>query len=812
MLSIPAHDEEINFNSFRKRVLADYRLAFLSREISISGRKEVFSGRGKFGVFGDGKELAQIALSHVMQPGDFRSGYYRDQTWMLALGIIDTEQFFSQLYSNTDIGKEPSSGGRQMNNHFSSRMLDENGDFLKLTDRYNSSADISTTGGQIPRMVGLAQASKIYRKNSSLDEKNNFSKAGNEVVFASIGDASTSQGLFWEGLNAAGVMQIPIVLSIWDDGYGISVPAKYHHAQEDIYECLKGFQKKNPEKGLEILQVNGWDYPNLILTYERAEQLAREKHTPVVIHVKELTQQLGHTTSGSHERYKSSGRLAWEKEFDCLAKFEQWILDYEISDEEGEKAALANLSEIQKIQEEVKEEVSFHRKKAWKDYKEYNAEVSKKAIKHLKQLAEKSNYKKTLEKLTNELQQKKDPRKSDAFRTLRKALRETASENGDNKKGFLLWYQKFLNEHQDKYSSHLYSQSNKSFEHIKNVSPIFGSDKTDGRIIIRDNFDALLAKHPEILIFGEDVGKIGDVNQGLQGIQEKYGEERVFDTGIRESTIIGQGIGMSMRGLRPIAEIQYLDYVLFALETISDDLASLHYRTVGGQKAPLIIRTRGHRLEGIWHSGSPMAGLLNFMRGIHFLVPRNLTKAAGFYNALMQCDNPAIVIESLNGYRLKENSPTNLGEFTTPIGEVEVTKQGIDVSLITYGSTWRIVTQAAKELEKMGVSAEIIDIQSLSPFDVKHDIVESLKKTNRLAIVDEDVPGGASAYILQKILEEQNGYQFLDSQPITITAKEHRPPYSSDGDYFSKPSIDDVIEGVYQMMHEAKPSQFPSLF
>lgn len=804
-------EEKILFTEFKNQILSDYKLLCESRETSIAGRKDVFTGRGKFGVFGDGKELAQIALSKYFKPGDWRAGYYRDQTMMMALELVNPEQFFSQLYANTDKKLEPCSGGRQMNAHFGSRFLDENGDFLSQTDCYNSSSDVSTTAGQIPRMVGLAQASKVYRQTPTLDENSFFSNQGNEVVFGTIGDASTSQGLFWEGINAAGVMQLPIVLSIWDDGYGISVPSEYHHAKDSIYECLLGFQKNGKENGIEIIQVNGWDYPELIKAYKKADKLARKSHVPVIVHVKELTQQLGHTTSGSHERYKSKDRLLWEKEFDCLVKFEEWILSFGINDH-SEK--IASIEELDAIKQEAKGKIRQAKKDAWTKYQNEILEFRNQTIHQLELLKEKYSSHIIIKDTIESLEESRNFYKNEIFHVLRKIIRIIATENTTERTNFLTWYHKSKEKHQYSYSSHLSSESKQNHTYIpyKEIKLNENLDKTDGRIIIRDNFDKLLSQHKNLLIFGEDVGNIGDVNQGLEGLQEKYGIERVFDTGIRESTIIGQGIGMAMRGLRPIAEIQYLDYVLFALETISDDLASLHYRTAGGQKAPLIIRTRGHRLEGIWHSGSPMAGLLNFMRGILFLVPRNMTKAAGFYNALMHCDEPAIVVEVLNGYRLKETTPINYGEFTTPIGEVEITKEGNDITLVTYGATWKNATEAAMQLKEFDIDVEVIDIQSLLPFDISKNILKSLQKTNRLVVVDEDVPGGASAYILQNILEEQDAYHYLDSKPKTITAKAHRPAYSSDGDYFSKPSADDIFEEIHQMMHEDNPTKYPSLF
>lgn len=801
-------ENKLSFQQFKQQILEDFKVAVSSREVSLLGRREVLTGKAKFGIFGDGKELPQIAMARVFKNGDFRSGYYRDQTFMFAIDQLSIEEFFAQLYSNTNLEKEPSSAGRQMTSHFATRSLNEDGSWKKLTDQKNSSSDISPTSGQMPRLLGLAQASKFYRKHPESDTENNFSLSGNEIAFGTIGDASTSEGPFWETINAAGVLQVPMIVSIWDDGYGISVPAKYQRTKSNLSELLSGFQRDDEQRGYEIITVNAWDYPALIDAYQRAEALAREEHIPCIVHVRECTQPQGHSTSGSHERYKSEERLEWEKKFDGITKFKEWILSFDAGDEK-----IATSEELEIIENEAKKEVKTAQKKAWEDYLNPLLELKSQALEFLTKFADQSSNKTFIESEINLLKAKQTPFKKDIYSAVRKSFRLTRGETNSAKEELKNWYDERLKVEEDIYSSHLHSQSNWSALKVEQVKPEFSDDQSeDGRVILRDNFDKIFEKYSNVLVFGEDAGNIGDVNQGLEGLQEKYGESKVADTGIREATILGQGIGMAMRGLRPIAEIQYLDYVLYALQLMSDDLATVQYRTKGGQKAPVIIRTRGHRLEGIWHAGSPMGGILNLVRGIYVLVPRDLTKAAGFYNTLLQCDEPAIVVESLNGYRLKEKMPSNLGEFTTPIGEVEITKEGSDVTLVTYGSTWRIVTEAAKELAQLGIDAEIIDIQSLLPFDIKQDIVKSLKKTNRLVVIDEDVPGSASAFILQQILEEQNGYFHLDSKPLTITAKPHRPAYATDGDYFSKPSVDDVVEKVYDLIRESKPNEFPEIF
>ena len=793
---------EITFDDFKAEVLNDYKIATISRECSLLGRREVLTGKAKFGIFGDGKEVPQLALAKAFKNGDFRSGYYRDQTFMMAIGAMTIEQFFAGLYGHTDINFDPMSAGRQMGGHFATHSLDENGNWNNLTTQKNSSADISPTAGQMPRLLGLAQASKIYRNVSGINQTN-FSENGNEIAWGTIGNASTSEGLFFETINAAGVLQVPMVMSVWDDEYGISVHARHQTTKENISEILKGFQRDTNSKGYEILTVKGWDYPTLVATYEKAAAIAREEHVPVLIHVKELTQPQGHSTSGSHERYKNAERLAWEAEFDCLVQMRTWLIENN----------LATAEELEAMDEQAKKDVLEGKKAAWKAFVTPMKEEQNELLEVLKSVANSSENKIFIEKIISDLAVIKEPIRKEILTAARKVLRMVVNETAI-KTPLATWITNYTAKIQPKFSSHLFSQSDKNVLTSTDVAPTYdaSAEEVDARLVLRDNFDAIFTKYPESLIFGEDSGNIGDVNQGLEGMQEKYGELRVADVGIREATILGQGIGMAMRGLRPIAEIQYLDYLLYAIQIMSDDLATLQYRTAGRQKAPLIIRTRGHRLEGVWHSGSPMGMIINAIRGIHVLVPRNMTKAAGFYNTLLEKDEPALVIECLNGYRLKEKMPTNLGEFKTAIGVVETIKEGTDITLVSYGSTLRLVEQAAKELENIGISAEIIDIQSLLPFDINHDIVKSIDKTNRLLVIDEDLPGGASAYILQEIIETQNGYNYLDSAPQTLASKAHRPAYGTDGDYFSKPSVEDIFEKVYAIMSEANPTKFKSLY
>ena len=801
--------QTVSFQDFKNQILADYKLGRISREMSYMARREVLTGKAKFGIVGDGKELPQLAMAKVFRNGDFRSGYYRDQTFALAVGALSVESFFAQLYADTSVEREPASAGRQMNGHFATRSLNEDGTWKDLTQIKNISSDISPTAGQMPRLLGLAQASKVY-KSVKFHGSEKFSNNGNEVAFGTIGDASSAEGHFWETLNAACALQVPMILSIWDDGYGISVPTHDQRAKEDMAEMLSGFQRKEGKtEGCEIIQVKAWDYPALLDAYARAEHFARTESVPVVIHVTEVTQPQGHSTSGSHERYKSEDRLKWEADFDGLEKFKEWILNYSI-ELEGKEEILATVEELENIEKEAKKIAKDGQKKAWENYRN-SIEVLKNEVLPLvgNLKSQNSEVEAELKKFGSLISYAK----KDVFSLMRKVLLLTRTHQSTERQWLASKYQQLLAQEKDNYSSHLYSESEWKSTNVKEVKPVYSenSEMVDGRVVVRNNFDKIFEKYPETLVFGEDAGNIGDVNQGLEGLQEKYGKVRVADTGIREATILGQGIGMAMRGLRPIAEIQYLDYILYCLQGISDDLATLHYRTKGGQKAPVIIRTRGHRLEGIWHSGSPMAGIINLVKGVNVLVPRNLTKAAGFYNTMLQSDEPAIIVETLNGYRLKEKQPDNLGEFTVPVGKIEVTKEGKDVTLVTYGSTWRLVMEAAEELEKLGISAEVIDIQSLIPFDISHEIAESVKKTNRLVIIDEDVEGGTSAFILQQIVEKQKAFRYLDSAPLTIAANDHRPAYASDGDYFSKPSVDDMVEKIYAVFHEANPSQFPKI-
>jgi len=796
----------LTINDFKNTILSDYRLINESREASLLGRRDVLSGKGSFGIFGDGKELAQIALSKVFRNGDFRAGYYRDQTLMMAMGQYTTREMFSHLYGNPELSAEPSSGSRQMMNHFGTRFLNEDGSWKNLMAQKNSTSDMACLTSQFPRLVGLAQASKVYRENEALAKnKPKFTNGGNEVAFATIGNSSCAEGHFFEAVNAIGVLQVPVVISVWDDDYGISVANDLQMTKSDVSEVLKGFQRDEKGEGFEIMKVKGWDYPALIDTYEKAEKLAREEHIPCIVHVVEMTQPTGHSTSGSHERYKSKKRLQWEEDFDCIKKFREWIVESKIATKE----------ELDTILSEVKEFVKAEKKEAWKVYQAPLKEELSEVLEILTSLKEKVNIPE-LESWITDLKQTAmfGIFRRDYLSIARKVMAKIAKEEMAEKSKLSQFITKINTENKQRYNSKLYNETATSARKVAEVLPTYDTDaeSVDARIILRDNFHQMFANIPEAMIFGEDVGKIGGVNQGVEGLQEKFGETRVADTGIRETTILGQGIGMSLRGLRPIAEIQYLDYLLYAFQTMADDIASLHYRTHGGQIAPVIIRTRGHRLEGIWHSGSPMGMIIHGTRGVNLCVPRNMTKAAGFYNTLMAANEPAIVIECLNGYRAKEKLPNNMGEFRVPLGKVETTREGTDVTVISYGSTWKIVTSAADLLADVGINIEVIDTQTLTPFDLSHDIVESVKKTNRLLVVDEDVPGGASAYIMQKIIEEQNAYHYLDSDPQTLAAKAHRPAYGKDGDYFSKPSVEDVFEKVYAMMHESNPAKFPSIY
>ena len=810
MQSTYIETQQISFQDFKNSVINDYRLGRISREMSYLGRREVLTGKAKFGIFGDGKELPQLAMAKVFRYGDFRAGYYRDQTFALAVDAVSIESFFAQLYADTSVDRDPASAGRQMNGHYATRSLNADGSWKNLMEQKNISSDISPTAGQMPRLLGLALASKVY-KSIKFDGSEKFSNGGNEVAFGTIGDASTAEGHFWETLNAACALQVPMIVSIWDDGYGISVPTQNQRAKADISEMLSGFKRNEGEnQGCEIIKVKAWDYPALMEAYAKAEHFARQESVPVVIHVTEVTQPQGHSTSGSHERYKSDDRLSWESEFDGLIKFREWILDYNI-DIDGNEEFLATSEELDLIDAEAKKLVKEGQKRAWEAYQKTISDLALEVLPLVEALAKNNSEIKNLIENFNKIISKS---KRDIFHLVRKTLLMTRDSHSPEKAALTSKYQDIKIVEKDNYSSHLYSQSEWKATNIKEVKPVFSeaSKEVDGRVVVRNNFDKIFEKYPQALVFGEDAGNIGDVNQGLEGLQEKYGDVRIADTGIREATILGQGIGMAMRGLKPIAEIQYLDYILYCLQGMSDDLATVQYRTKGGQKAPVIIRTRGHRLEGIWHSGSPMAGILNLSKGINILVPRNLTKAAGFYNTMLQSDEPAVIVECLNSYRLKEKQPDNLGEFTVPVGKIEITKEGSDVTLVTYGSTWRIVSEAANELEKLGISSEVIDIQSLIPFDLSAEIAQSIKKTNRLVVIDEDVEGGTSAFILQQVLEKQKAFRYLDSDPLTISAENHRPAYASDGDYFSKPSADDIVEKVYQLFNELNPEKYPPIY
>jgi pyruvate/2-oxoglutarate/acetoin dehydrogenase E1 component/TPP-dependent pyruvate/acetoin dehydrogenase alpha subunit len=799
--------ENLSFNDFTSEVLKDYRIANLSRQLSIWGRKEVLNGKAKFGIFGDGKEVAQIAMAKAYRNGDWRSGYYRDQTFMLASGMLTSEEFFAQLFGETQLDRNPANGGRLMNNHYASRSLNLDGSWKNLTQQKNSSADISPTAGQMPRLLGLAYASKLFRQNSELHKFSKFSNQGNEVAFGTIGDSSTSEGHFWETINAAGVLQVPMAMSVWDDGWGISVPNKYQTTKSNISEVLKGFEQDEHSEGYLIYKAKGWDYPALCKVYSEGVELCRKNHVPVLFHINEMTQPLGHSTSGSHERYKSKERLDWEEEFDPIRKMKEWILSMDLSDEKS----------LAEIEADALQEVKEARTAAWKNYSEPIQKERDALIELVKKAGCDCKKTEKIDKIISDLKRVVYPVRKDNFTAAKKILRFICSSCDSNKplKSTLqVWLKSSLEENKERYSSHLYSETDLKVQNIKPCLPLYSTDSkiVNGREVLRDNFDQLFSKYPLLLTFGEDTGFMGGVNQSLEGMQKKYGELRVTDTGIREATILGQGIGLAMRGLRPIAEIQYFDYLLYALQTMSDDLATLQYRTKGGQKAPVIIRTRGHRLEGIWHSGSPLSMVINSIRGIHVCVPRNMTQAAGFYNTLLQSDEPALVIEPLNGYRLKEKRPDNLGEFNTPLGIPEVLVEGKDITLVTYGSCVRIAEDAVKQLKDFNISVELIDVQTLLPFDINSRILESVKKTNRIVFFDEDVPGGATAFMMQRVLEEQKAYFYLDSQPKTITAKDHRPAYGTDGDYFSNPNAEDVFEVIYKIMRETNPQKFVAIY
>ncbi|MFC5409974.1 thiamine pyrophosphate-dependent enzyme [Larkinella bovis] len=799
-------NEQLNITDTltQEKILQDYRLACESRHASLLGRREVMGGRAKFGIFGDGKEVAQLAAAHAFKAGDFRSGYYRDQTFVAALGELRWTEFFAQLYAHTDVEADPNSAGRQMNGHYATRWLDENGLWRNQTELYNSVGDIAPTAGQIPRSIGLAYASRLYRENPHLHLLTTFSRNGNEIIFGTIGDASTTQGMFLETMNAAGVLQVPLLMSVWDDGFGISVPIEYQTTKGSISKALAGLQRTETEKGIEILTVKGWDYPALVETYQKAARICREEHVPVLVHVQEVTQPQGHSTSGSHERYKTPERLEWERQYDCNRHFRQWILEN----------GYASDDELDAIEREAARVTKAARQEAWSAYLASLKPDYDDALLLLQQAAETAREGQSIAAIREQLRKTHVPIRRDATAAVKRALRFLRTEENEAKQELLAWLNRTSAENEERYSSHLYSQSPESPLKVTPVPPRYSDDSPiiDGYQLMQRYFDSLFDRDPRVVALGEDVGRIGDVNQGFAGLQEKYGELRITDTGIRETTIIGQGIGMAMRGLKPIVEIQYFDYVFYTLATLTDDLATLHYRTKGGQKAPVIIRTRGHRLEGIWHSGSPMSAMVNSLRGLHILVPRNMTQAAGFYNTLIKGDDPALLVECLNGYRLKERLPDNLDEFCVPLGVPEILREGTAVTIVTYGSMCRIVLEAAEQLSELNIETEVIDVQTLLPFDLSHSIVESIKKTNRVIFADEDLPGGGSAYMMQQVLEIQNAYRYLDSAPRTLAAKAHRPAYGSDGDYFSKPSVEDVFELVYELMNESDPARFPKLY
>ncbi|PWJ42018.1 pyruvate/2-oxoglutarate/acetoin dehydrogenase E1 component [Sediminitomix flava] len=789
----------------KTEILNDYRLVLESRHASLVGRKEVFMGKAKFGIFGDGKELAQIAMAKAFKNGDFRSGYYRDQTFMFAIGELTIQEFFAQLYAHTDVEAEPSSAGRCMNSHFATRSMNEDGSWKNLMEQKNSASDISPTAGQMPRLVGLAYASKLYRENPELASYTQFSNKGNEIAFGTIGNASAAEGLFFEAINAAGVLQVPMLMSVWDDGYGISVPNSYQMTKDNVSEVLAGFQRDENTKGYEIITVNGWDYVALQEAYFKAEKVCREEHVPALIHVREITQPQGHSSSGSHERYKSKERLEWETEYDCIVQFKKWILENELATEE----------ELAQIDKDAQDTVKKARQAAWKAFLASMKPEHEGALALIDKAAKAFPQHTEIAQIYNELKKALNPIRLDAIKAVKNVSRILRFEEGAIREDIRAWLKNAEEVNHERYSSYLYSESPNSALNVERVAPEYTGEESpmvDGREVMQATFDHIFARDPRVFAIGEDVGKIGDVNQGFAGLQDKYGEIRITDTGIREPTIIGQGVGAALRGLRPITEIQYLDYIYYALQTLTDDLACLQYRTKGGQTAPLIIRTRGHRLEGIWHSGSPIGMLLHSLRGIYILVPRNMTKAAGFYNTMLKSDDPAIIIECLNGYRLKEQLPANLDDMCEPIGVPETIREGKDVTIVTYGSMCRIVMEAADQLSKYDIEVEVIDAQSLLPFDRHHQIVESIKKTNRAVFADEDVSGGASAFMMQKVVDEQEAYKYLDSKPICISGKDHRPAYASDGDYFSKPNTETVFDTIYDMMHEADPKKYPALY
>ncbi len=776
--------DKLSFQNFRNEVLEDYKVACLSREVSLMGRKEVLTGKAKFGIFGDGKEVAQIAMSKFFKPGDFRSGYYRDQTFMFAAGLATVEQFFAQLYADPNVENDPFSAGRQMNAHFATKFVDENGEWVDLANKKNVSSDIAPTAGQMPRALGLAFASKLFRNIEELHDLKNLSNNGGEICFCTIGDASTSEGHFWETMNAAGVLQIPLAVFVWDDGYGISVPKKYQTTKESISEALEGFQKKENTNGINIYKLKGWDYAGMCEILEHAIAEMRITHTPALFHVEEITQPQGHSTSGSHERYKLQNRLEWEKEWDCLKQMKKWII----------ANALAEENELAEIESNAKQLVKEGKKNAWEKFISPIKEQVSDAVELLNSLDANPDIK----KITDELLANREPQRRDVMKALATAIQINSNAS------IAKYYKELSSANAELFNTFLYNEGERSALKVEVIKANYKDDAAtvNGFEVLNKYFDELFAANKKVVAFGEDLGFIGDVNQGFSGLQEKYGDQRIFDTGIRELTIMGQGIGLALRGLRPIAEIQYLDYLLYGLQPLSDDVCTTHFRTKGQQSVPLIVRTRGHRLEGIWHSGSPMGMIINALRGMYVCVPRNMVQAVGMYNTLLQANDPAIIIECLNGYRLKEKLPANLIEYTVPLGVPEIIREGSDITMVTYGSTARIVQEAAESLEKLNISCEIIDVQTLLPFDINHAIVESLKKTNRIVFIDEDVPGGAAGYMFNKVMEEQKGYRYLDVSPRTITAKAHRPSYGSDGDYFSKPNTEDIITVAQQMMAE----------
>jgi len=788
----------------KKEIIKDYRLAYQSRQASLIGRREVLSGKAKFGIFGDGKEVANLAIARAFRKGDWRSGYYRDQTWMFMLGVMSVQEFFAQLYSHADVTYDPASAGRQMNAHFTSRNLYPNGTWRAQTKMYNTAADVSPTAAQMPRAVGLAYASVMYRQLKELQQFKDFSNNGDEITFATIGNASTAEGLFWESVNAIGVLKAPAIITIYDDGYGISVPNQFQMVKENIGTLLKGFERdpnappETIERGYDHYTVRAWDYPALVETYLSAAEIAREYHIPALIHIIDVTQPQGHSTSGSHERYKTAERLKWEEEFDCMTRLRKWMIDNRIM----------SSPELASVEKEDYEAVEGFRKSAWDAFLSPILDERNQVMDMLDEIAGSSNHVSELRMLRDLLANVPSVARRDIHSAAHEALRILRDEANPSKRILIQWKNENDKINLERYGSHLYSGTALKVDEVKPVYSV-SSPTMFGFDVVNAAFDAALAREPKLIAFGEDVGKLGDVNQGFKGMQEKYGALRVTDTGIREATILGQAIGMALRGLRPIAEIQYLDYVLYALQIMSDDLASLHWRTAGGQKAPVIVRTRGHRLEGIWHSGSPMAGILNLVRGMYVLVPRDMTRAAGFYNTLLKSDEPAIVVEVLNGYRVKERLPDNIGEMTLPLGVPETIREGKDVTVVTYGACCRIVMDSADKLSKVGIEIEVIDVQSLLPFDIHGRIVESLKKTNRALFVDEDMPGGATAYMMQEVIEKQGGYFHLDSPAKTLSAKAHRPAYGSDGDYWSKPNVETVFDAAYGMMNEVDPEAYP---